>query len=70
MPPVTKPTLIARRIGELGVSYATIAEHVGVTKQTIGLWASGSRAPNGKYMTKLADVLGVTVELLAESVAG
>ena len=67
--PQTKHTLIARRIDELGASYSTIAEHVGVTKQTIGLWAAGSRAPNGKYMTKLAEVLGVTVELLAQSVS-
>ena len=61
--------IIARRLAELGITQAALADAVGVTTETIRRWADGTNAPNAKYLPKLSDVLHVTIEALVRGLA-
>ncbi len=36
-----------------------LANLVGVSQSTVSLWISGKRTPRGKYLTKIAESLGI-----------
>lgn len=43
------------------VSNEHIAQHVGVSRQSVSRWMAGQVVPSGEYISVLADVLGVSV---------
>ena len=51
------------RFGE-GRSQRAVGERVGVCKQTVSFWGSGSREPDLDMLVKLAKVFNVSVDLL------
>lgn len=53
-----------------GLSQCKLAEKIGVSQATVGMWESGKREPNFATLCKLADFFGVTVDaLLGRSVS-
>ena len=49
---------------EKGLSQNTLADKLFVTQPTVARWESGTRLPDAMMMTRLAEVLGVSVEEL------
>lgn len=47
-----------------GLSQYKLAEKMGVSQATVGMWESGKREPNFAMLCKLADFFGVTVDAL------
>jgi len=66
----TKPNIIARRMAEMGVSDRTLAAQVGCEGPSIMRWRRGTQAPNSKYLPKLSEALGVTIEALVAGLVG
>ena len=51
-----------------GLSQYMLAEKMGVSQATVGMWESGKREPNFTTMCQLADFFGISVdELLGRS---
>ena len=50
-----------------GITQGTLAEHVGVSRQSINYIEQGTFAPSVYLALKIADVLGTTVEELFNS---
>lgn len=50
-----------------GMSQEKVAELVGVSRQAVAKWESGQSAPNTENLFKLADILGMKVDLLLDS---
>lgn len=52
-----------------GLSQYKLAEKIGVSQATVGMWESGKREPNFDMLCRLADLFGVaTDDLLGRSV--
>ncbi|MBQ8768998.1 MAG: helix-turn-helix transcriptional regulator [Oscillospiraceae bacterium] len=49
---------------EKGLSQAQLGEMLGVTNKAVSKWETGSAKPNTSLLSRLADILGVTVEEL------
>lgn len=47
-----------------GLSQYKLAEKMGVSQATVGMWESGKREPNFTTLCKLADFFGVSVDSL------
>lgn len=47
-----------------GLSQYKLAEKMGVSQATVGMWESGKREPNFTMLCKLADFFGVSVDAL------
>ena len=47
-----------------GLSQYKLAEKMGVSQATVGMWESGRREPYFAMLCKLADFFGVTVDVL------
>lgn len=62
---------LAERIQEqrrrCGMSQEKLAELVGVSRQAVTKWESGQSAPNTENLFRLAEIFGVTVDLLLDS---
>lgn len=41
------------------ITVSELANLVGVSQSTVSLWISGKRTPRGKYLTKIAESLGI-----------
>ena len=52
-----------------GLSQQALAEKMFVTKSAVSRWESGSRLPNAAMMSRLAEVLGVDMNVLLSAVA-
>lgn len=53
-----------------GLSQYKLAEKMGVSQATVGMWESGKREPNFSMLCKLADFFEISVdELLGRSVS-
>lgn len=53
-----------------GLSQYRLAEKMGVSQATVGMWESGKREPNFTTLCKLADFFGISAdELLGRSIA-
>ena len=52
---------------EKGLSQAQLGEMLGVTNKAVSKWENGSAKPNTKLLSRLAEILGVTVEELFAS---
>ena len=49
------------------MSQKALAENMGVCQQAVAAWETGGKKPRAARLTKLAEILGVTVdELLTE----
>ena len=48
----------------MGWTQAELAEKIGVTQSTVAQWEKGKTLPTGSKLTKVADVLGITVDEL------
>ncbi len=55
---------------QAGLTQETLAERVGVARQTIVKWESGESAPDLEAAGRLAEVLGVTLDDLANAPEG
>lgn len=49
---------------EKNISQQTIADLIGVTRQAYGYYESGARKPDPLTLSKIADVLGVSVDMI------
>ncbi len=49
---------------ERGLSQGKLAEAVGVTQQCVSKWESGRMEPTLSYLWRLADLFGVSIDLL------
>lgn len=62
---------LAERIQEqrkrCGMSQEKLAELVGVSRQAVGKWEGGQSAPNTENLFRLAEIFGVTVDLLLDA---
>lgn len=62
---------LAQRIQEqrkrCGMSQEKLAELVGVSRQAVTKWESGQSAPNTENLFRLAEIFGVTVDLLLDA---
>lgn len=62
---------LAERIQEqrkrCGMSQEKLAELVGVSRQAVTKWESGQSAPNTENLFRLAEIFGVTVDLLLDT---
>lgn len=62
---------LAERIQEqrkrCGMSQEKLAELVGVSRQAVTKWESGQSAPNTENLFRLAEIFGVTVDLLLDA---
>ena len=47
-----------------GLSQYKLADKMGVSQATVGMWESGKREPNFAMLCKLADFFGITVDVL------
>ena len=56
-------TLKAMRIS-LGLTQKSLGEKIGVTSVTIGNWERGARAPSFDLLSKLAEALDTSVDIL------
>lgn len=54
---------------EKGLSQNTLADKLFVTQPTVARWESGTRLPDAMMMTRLAEVLGVDVNVLLSAAA-
>lgn len=65
---------LAERIQEqrkrCGMSQEKLAELVGVSRQAVTKWEAGQSAPSTENLFRLAEIFGVTVDLLLESDGG
>ena len=52
---------------EKGLSQAQLGEMLGVTNKAVSKWENGSAKPNTNLLSRLAEILGVTVEELFAS---
>lgn len=52
--------LLSKYMYENRMTQQMLAERVGVTRQTIALWATGKTLPKGKNLKRLADTIGVS----------
>lgn len=50
------------RLAELGMKQKELYEHIGVTKQTMSLWVTGSAKPTLEMAFKLAKTLECKVD--------
>ena len=55
---------IAQKRNELGLSVKKLAEHIGVSIQSIYFYEKGEREPSGENLFSLADALGVSARWL------
>lgn len=60
----TFPTRLRETIEKSKLTQATVAEKVGVSRQTIGNYCDGSRSPDTETLAKLATVLNVSADYL------
>lgn len=56
---------IKERRERQGISQETLAELVGVSRQTISKWETETAYPSGKNLVRLSQVLGVSLDTLA-----
>jgi len=47
-----------------GMSQAQLAERIGTTQQQLSRWETGARVPRVDVLKKIADALGVGVDVL------
>lgn len=49
---------------ELNLSQSELAEMVGVGQSTIAMWESGERMPRVKFLKKLSEIFGCSIDHL------
>lgn len=49
---------------QLRLNQEGLAEKIGVTRQTVGVWENNQKIPGGENLKRLSDVLGVTTDYL------
>lgn len=59
---IVKPLKAFRE--QAGFSQQQLGESIGVTRQTVAAWETGDRQPSLANLTKIAKVLGISVDLL------
>lgn len=52
---------------KIGISQEKVAELVGVSRQAVTKWEANQSAPNTENLFKLAEIFGVSVDILLES---
>lgn len=55
---------IKKQRENLGLSQSKLAEKIGVSQATVGMWESGKREPNFSMLCILADFFGIPVDSL------
>lgn len=58
------PTRLRTLREEKGVSQAVLAQKLGISKSTLGLWETGDTLPDAKSLYDLADYFGVSTDYL------
>ncbi len=53
---------------ELGLTQEQIAEHIGVSRQTIAKWERGESFPDIENCIALADLFGISIDLLVRNI--
>jgi transcriptional regulator with XRE-family HTH domain len=56
-------------MNEIGISQKMLADEIGMTDVTISRWMNGTRHPTIENVEKMADVLGVTIDISTETKA-
>ena len=63
-PRPTNNSLIARLRIERGLTQAQLAERIGCPYSSISRWERSGKAPGTRYLIKIAEVLGCTIDKL------
>jgi len=66
---MSETNIIERRRVKLGLSYAGLADAMGVSESTARSWAKGANMPHRTRWGRLSVVLRITVEALAKDFA-
>jgi transcriptional regulator with XRE-family HTH domain len=62
------PVLLAK-MKTLGVNQATIAESLGVSRESVSQWLSGNNFPRARHLLKLGELLKLTYSELVEEIS-
>jgi len=49
-----------------GITQTVLAEKMKITRSAVNLWANGTSRPTPTYLVKVAEILNITTEELAE----
>jgi len=56
---------LKKRMEEIGMSQKQLADEINVSYVTVSRWMNGTRHPTIENVEKMADVLGVTIDINA-----